>query len=346
MRTSSLIALTFPFALLLAAPSSASAQPVDAATKSAARGVAEEALKLYDKGDYAGAYEKANRANELVHAPTMALLTARCLEKLGRLVEASEKYLEASRAPLEPGASAAQKSAQTEADKARTALMPRIPSVELALDPPAPDAQVMLDGKEVPAAMVGIKRPIDPGKHSVAVSRGGASANQDFTLHESDSVRVVLKAPLGRPNAAYYAPPPGAGQQPVVMMYPPGSVPPPPAMKRRSTGLFVTGIILIPIGAITAIAGGIILASSSATSSFTDSSGFTTDTGSASGTGAGVLAVGSLMLVGGIVMTVIGGKKVPVEQDAALLDPRHSPPAPKASITPLFGPMSGVRVQF
>jgi hypothetical protein len=342
MRTSSLIALTFPFALLLAAPS-ASAQPVDAATKSAARGVAEEALKLYDKGDYAGAYEKANRANELVHAPTMALLTGRCLEKLGRLVEASEKYLEASRAPLEPGASAAQKSAQTEADKARTALMPRIPSVELALDPPAPDAQVMLDGKEVPAAMVGIKRPIDPGKHSVAVSRGGASANQDFTLRESDSVRVVLKAPQGKPNAAYYAPPPGG--QPVVMMYPPGTVPPPPAMKRRSTGMFVTGIILIPVGAITAIAGGIILASSSATTSFVDSSGFSTNTGSASGTGAAVLAVGGLMLVGGIVMTVIGGKKVPVNE-ALLLDPRHSPPTPKASVTPLLGPMSGLRVQF
>lgn len=342
MRTSSLIALTFPFALLLAAPS-ASAQPVDAATKSAARGVAEEALKLYDKGDYAGAYEKANRANELVHAPTMALLTARCLEKLGRLVEASEKYLEASRAPLEPGASAAQKSAQTEADKARTALLPRIPSVELALDPPAPDAQVMLDGKEVPAAMVGIKRPIDPGKHSVAVSRGGASANQDFTLHESDAVRVVLKAPPAKPNAAYYAPPPGG--QPVVMMYPPGTVPPPPAMKRRSTGLFVTGIVLIPVGAITAIAGGIILASASATTSFGDSSGFTTDTGSASGTGAAVLAVGGLMLVGGIVMTVVGGKKVPAN-DALLLDPRHSPPTPKASVTPLLGPMSGLRVQF
>jgi hypothetical protein len=339
MRTSSFIAISFPLALLLAA-STAGAQPVDAATKSAARGVAEEALKLYDKGDFAGAYDKANRANELVHAPTMALLTGKCLEKLGRLVEASEKYLEASRAPLEAGASAAQKSAQTEADKARAALMPRIPQVELALDPPAPDAEVTLDGKVVPAAMVGIKRPIDPGKHSVAVSRGGSMANQDFTLKEADSVRVVLKAPLGKPGAAYYAPPPGG--QPVVMMYPPGTVPPPPAMERRSTGLFVTGIVLIPVGAITAIAGGIILAGSAAIdSSCVDFC----DTSSGSGTGAGVLAVGGLMLVGGIVMTVVGGKKVPVNQ-ALMLDPRHSPPTPKASLTPLLGPVSGVRVQF
>ena len=342
MRTSSFIAISFPLALLLAA-STAGAQPVDAATKSAARGVAEEALKLYDKGDYAGAYDKANRANELVHAPTMALLTGKCLEKLGRLVEASEKYLEASRAPLEAGASAAQKSAQTEADKARAALMPRIPQVELALDPPAPDAEVTLDGKAVPAAMVGIKRPIDPGKHSVAVSRGGAMANQDFTLKEADSVRVVLKAPVGKPGVAYYAPPPGGA--PVVMMYPPGTVPPPPAMQRRSTGVFVTGIVLIPVGAITSIIGGAMLAFGSATSSSCDQFGCSDTSGGASGTGAAVLAVGGLMLVGGIVMTVVGGKKVPVDQ-ALMLDPRHSPPSPKASLTPLLGPVSGVRVQF
>jgi hypothetical protein len=346
MRTSSLIAFSFPFALalVLAAPS-ASAQPVDAATKSAARGVAEEALKLYDKGDYAGAYEKANRANDLVHAPTMALLTGRCLEKLGRFVEASEKYLEASRDPLDAGASAAQKSAQTEADKARAALMPRIPSVELALDPPAPDAQVTLDGKAVPPAMVGIKRPIDPGKHSVAVSRGGQSAGQDFTLKEADSVRVVLKAPAGKPGTAYYGPPPGVGPQPVLIPYPPGTVAPPPPMRRRSTGLFVTGIVLIPVGAITAIVGGLILATSSSISSACGDPSFC-DTSSGSGTGAGVLAVGGLMLVGGIVMTVVGGKKVPVDPSTAILDPRHSPPAPKASITPLFGPVSGLRVQF
>ena len=261
----------------------------------------------------------------------MALLTARCLEKLGRWVEASEKYLEAARAPLEPGASAAQKSAQTEAEKARTALMPRIPAVELALDPPAPDAQVLLDGKAVPPAMVGIKRPMDPGKHSVAVSRGGAAATQDFTLKEADSVRVILKAPAGKPGAAYYAPPPGG--PPPGMMYVPGVVPP-PAMKRRSTGLFVTGIVLISVGSIVALGGTFV----------------TVFNGGAEGGGAegglAILGVGLAALTGGIVMTVVGGKKVPVDPASAMLDPRHSPPAPKASVTPLLGPMSGVRVQF
>lgn len=347
MRTSSLIALSFPFALLLAPLSASAQQPVDAATKSAARTVAEEALKLYDKGDYAGAYEKANRANDLVHAPTMALLTGRCLEKLGRFVEASEKYLEAARAPLDAGASAAQKSAQSEAEKARTALLPRIPSVEITLDPPAPQARVALDNKPVPPAMVGIKLPIDPGKHTVSVARGSESATQEFTLKEADSVRVILKAP-GKPGAAYYPPPPMAGPPPGMGTYPAVSVPPPPLMKRQNTGMFVTGIILIPVGLITALVGVGIAASADTTGIDFANDGLG-DGGSrneGSNIGYGVLVGGGLMMVGGIVMTVIGGKKVPVAPAAALLDPRHSPPAPRASITPLFGPVSGVRVQF
>jgi hypothetical protein len=365
MRTSTFIALTFPLALLFAAPT-ASAQPVDAATKSAARAVAEDALKLYDKADYAGAYEKANRANELVHAPTMALLTGRCLEKLGRLVEASEKYLEASHDTLEPGASPAQKSAQTEADKARTAILPRIPAVELALDPPAPDARVLLDNKHVPAAMIGIKRPIDPGKHTVSVARGGESATQEFTLNEADSVRIVLKAPKRAGGPAYYPPSPGQRPQPLpqpppppqaqpqpqpqpVLMYAPRPapepVPPPVVMKRRSTGLFVTGVILIPVGAIAALAGtAMVLLNDSTETAGSFGEGDSTSTGA--GSGLVVLGVGAALLTGGIIMTVVGGKKVPVEPNAALLDPRHSPPAPRASVTPLFGPVSGVRVQF
>ncbi len=384
MRTFSLATLTFPFALLLASPGAFAQQPVDAATKSAARTVAEEALKLYDKGDYAGAYEKANRANDLVHAPTMGLLTGRCLEKLGRLVEASEKYLEAARATLEPNASPAQKSAQTEADKARTALLPRIPSVELILDPPAPNARVTLDGKHVPPAMVGIKRPIDPGAHTVAVARGSESATQDFTLKEAEAVRVVLKAPgngaapgkvgggypdapgkanggypgaPGKANGGYYPPPGGApypgqvqGQPRPVYVYPPGVMPPPPpVMKRRNTALFVTGIVLIPVGALTAIVGGAILgAASTSNVDFSDGSFSDSSSSGAGGTGAAVLVVGSAMLVGGIVMTVVGGKKVPVDPNEArlLLDPRHSPPPPRASVTPLLGPVSGFRVQF
>ena len=115
--------------------------------------------------------------------------------------------------------------------------------------------------------------------------------------------------------------------------------------------MFVTGIVFIPVGAIVAITGGVFLAASNATAVSNEDSGFGSSSensisDSTSTTAGAVLAVGGLMLVGGIVMTVVGGKKVPVDPGAALLDPRHSPPTPRASVTPLFGPVSGVRVQF
>jgi hypothetical protein len=110
---------------------------------------------------------------------------------------------------------------------------------------------------------------------------------------------------------------------------------PAPQTERRSTGLFVTGIVLIPIGAITALVGSVAVAVSAESG-----------TSGSAGSGGGVLAVGGLMLVGGIVMTVVGGKKVPVKR-AAELDPRHSPPSPKASVEPILAPtFAGARIQF
>jgi len=104
--------------------------------------------------------------------------------------------------------------------------------------------------------------------------------------------------------------------------------------------MFVTGILLIPVGTLTAAVGGIMLAISAGASSVAG----TEATGSATGVSAAILGGGGALLVGGIVMVVVGGKKVPVESTTALdLSPRQ----PKATLEPLFGPTSaGVRVRF
>src|SRR4051812_4084136 len=76
---------------LLAAP--ARAQSLDDSTRSAARGLGEEGIALFDRGDYAGALARFERAEAVVRMPTLSLRAAWCLEKLGRLVEAAERYL-------------------------------------------------------------------------------------------------------------------------------------------------------------------------------------------------------------------------------------------------------------
>jgi hypothetical protein len=315
------LALLFSASLALSYATSSSAQPVDAATKATARQLGEEGMKAYDNGDCAGAADKLARAHDLVHVPTLAFYAGKCMEKLGRLVEAEEEYLEATRDPVEPGAPAMVKSAQTDADRARHALLPRIPSVLLTLQPPVLDALVTLDGKPLPPAMLGVKRPIDPGTHAVQVQRAGGVTSREFSVKEAEAASVVLDlpAPVGPayPYPYPYAPPRG------VPGYPPDE--PPPAMRRRNTGLFVAGVVVAPVGAVAALVGAVVALEQGATDG-------------SSAPGLALVGVGLLGIGGGIAMAVIGGKKVRVDAP---------PPPPVVSFEPLLGPTSvGVRGRF
>lgn len=204
-----LVPLTAAAALLLAP--AAGAQPagrpgaaVDDATRAAARGIAEEALAHFDKGDFAGALNLFNKVDALVHAPTMGLMAARCLERLGRLVEASERYLAVAQAPLDANATNAQKNAQKSAETERNALLPKIPNLIIAVEGVTPDeAQVTIDGKSVPSALIGLKRPTDPGHHRVAVTRGPDAGERTVTLVPGETQTVTLRLLPGA------APPPG-----------------------------------------------------------------------------------------------------------------------------------------
>ncbi len=173
--------------LLVAAP--AAAQPVDAATKAQARALAAEGLKLYDAGDCGNALEKLTKAHAMVKAPTLALYAGRCLELLVRLVDASEMYRAATQDELEPGASTQQKQAQADAAKALAELAGRLGSVEIVLASGASEVAVTLDGKTLPAAALGTKRPIDPGAHRLELRRGEAVGSRDFTVKEGEAVR-------------------------------------------------------------------------------------------------------------------------------------------------------------
>lgn len=314
-RTS--LALLLSAGLALTQAGVAQAQPADAAARATARQLGEEGMKAYDKGDCAVAVEKLGRAHDLVHVPTLAFYSGKCLEKLGRLVEASERYLDATRDTVEAGAAQAQRTAQVESERARKALLPRLASVEIVLKPLAPDASVTLDGKPLPAAMLGVKRPIDPGEHEIVVLRAGTQTPRKISVKEGESIRTEIDVPAV-PGYPYGPPmyPPGA------YGYPPYAAPAPavPPMKRYSTGLFAGGIALIPLSAIGLLAGTVLVI----------------DGGSNKAGGAALLTVSVLGLGGGIAMTVIGGKRVP---DTA--------PAPAVSFEPLLGPRSaGLRVRF
>jgi hypothetical protein len=180
--------------LVLLAP--LSAQAADQGTKAAARDLGYEGVTLFQNGDYAGASEKLERAFAALKAPTLGLWSARALAKQGKLLSASERYLEITR--LEPaGDVAVQKQAQADAVQEQSELLPRIPAVVINVDGAPPDeVELTLDGAVVPSALIGVRRPVDPGKHELKARSKSGDAVASVSVEEGETKQVALKLAL------------------------------------------------------------------------------------------------------------------------------------------------------
>jgi hypothetical protein len=88
------------------------------------------------------------------------------------------------------------KRAPAEAAHDRAALLPRIPTLEIAVEnAAAADVTLTIDGHEAKSAMIGVPLPMDPGEHVVRAVRGGDAAEEHVTLREREPGRVVLRLP-------------------------------------------------------------------------------------------------------------------------------------------------------
>jgi hypothetical protein len=183
-------------AVLLSAASPARAQPVDAASRSTARKLGVEAAKLFEAGDYAAALDKFNTADSLVPAPTLGLYAARCMVKLGRIVEASERYLEVTRMQLDKHALPVMRKAQAEAVAERERLLPTIPTLEVRLEGPFGDGvDVTVADKPLLSTLIGVKRPVNPGRYRVEGKRADTSVVEEVRVVAGAPARVILKLP-------------------------------------------------------------------------------------------------------------------------------------------------------
>lgn len=181
--------------MLLAGALSALASPAgaqeDASTRAAARKLAEDGVAALQAGDGAKAAEKLDKAFRILNVPSIALWSGRALVKQGQLVEAAERFLAATRLPVS-GDTAVQEQAKTEAAKELEQLRPRIPNLVIRIDSGA-DVSVSLDGRDVPASLLGEEHPINPGAHQLVARRGGEQKTEDVNIAEGERKEVTLR---------------------------------------------------------------------------------------------------------------------------------------------------------
>lgn len=189
-----LAALWLALACIVLAPKRAHAEPTEA-DRATARALALEGHAALTSRDYATAIDRFERADALVHAPTLVVDWARSLQGMGRFVEAHEKYELVLREGVDSSAPKSWARALEDAKRELEELRPRLAWITVTLIEPD-NATVRIDGVVVPPAAVGVKRAADPGFPKVRVSADGYEPfEQTLTVGpgEERNVEVSLK---------------------------------------------------------------------------------------------------------------------------------------------------------
>jgi hypothetical protein len=222
--------------------------------RSGARAAANAGGAAFQEHKWAEAIDMFTRAESLVHSPVHLLYMARSHEKLGQLVRAREAYIKITNEDLPKNAPEPYRAAKKDAERELAALDPRVPSVTITLKGPAPSqpgAAVTMDGQPVPAALVGVPRPVDPGEHRFEASAEGYAAQPVVVrVLEGKSEAAVLElVPTGAPIPLAT---PVAGAAVAPGPQPPGEPPPaaPPSADKGSHGPHPLTWVAFGVGAV------------------------------------------------------------------------------------------------
>lgn len=245
----------------------AQGQGSDDQKRAAVRALAAEGDAAWDAGDWSKALDRFTRAFELINAPSIGVRVAECLVKQGKLMEAAARYADVANMNVAANAPGVFREAVAKARLEGETLRERIPAIELVIDGAGNEgARVLVDGKEVPRALWGVKVPVNPGTHKIELEDGNRKVFAVVTLAERETRRVALKleplpapanssppaaAPATKPDKAPVSKPP-----PLPQRSSPTPPPPPPEPKRGSTATS-QGWLALGVGGAGLLMGGI-----------------------------------------------------------------------------------------
>jgi hypothetical protein len=187
-------------ALACTLPGSVAAQ--SAADKATARELAKQGILLYDQRSYEKALDRLERAESLYSAPVHRLYIARTQAAMGRLVEAAESYRALARTELGPRAPHAFRKSVDDGREELGRLEPRIPGLTVQLRPSQPPGLALsIDGESVSPAIVGVRRPINPGTHRISASAPGYGTQEaTIEIGEAQTKWVSLELEAAGPE--------------------------------------------------------------------------------------------------------------------------------------------------
>jgi hypothetical protein len=243
-------------------PAPAFAQESDANARAAARKLGTAGIDAYNAQDFPSAADKLDRAYKILKAPSLGLWSARAFVKLGRLLEASERYLEVTRLSTVEGDQRIQEQAKVDARKEYDTLTPRISGLVVKLEgATASQVSISVDGKPLKSELVGESTPMDPGAHKVLGVRGNEKVEASVTLAEGKEGVALLRfdphvqvAPAATAAAVAASPPASSPTAPADAA---AADQQPAAGQAKSSPLPVLGWISIGLGGAAIVTGGV-----------------------------------------------------------------------------------------
>jgi tetratricopeptide (TPR) repeat protein len=178
----------------------------DDSVTAAARALAVEGVKLAQSDRCAEAIDKLERAEELHHAPIVLARLGECYVRQGRLVEGIERLRSVLREPLPANPSAALQQAYTTSKNLLESAPAKLATLTISIDaPPNANATVTIDDKPVPPALLGARRPTDPGEHFIKASAPGyltTTRRLSLSQGEEQNIMLALVMDASLPRAA------------------------------------------------------------------------------------------------------------------------------------------------
>jgi hypothetical protein len=198
---------------ILVAAGLVTATPAAAQTKeqkAGARAAADAGGDAFDAGKYAEAADLFERAERLMHAPPHLLYAARSHVKLGHLVEARELYLTLTRERLPDSAPRPFRDAQNMGEKELAEVEPRLAYVSVVVQPGAgaTSVRVTRNGEPVPAELLGVPAPVNPGEYSYQAFADGMESNSTTVKLREGTRETVLLTLRDIPGATKNKPAP------------------------------------------------------------------------------------------------------------------------------------------